>query len=218
MPALHRQQDAYLLRVLACAAGVLLGGVLLFRFWPVHRDAGPAGFPESVEREAILLEEVRPTRQAASPPPPATPATPGAVRENVALAEIELDLPDYAAEPPPSTGTGKTPNALASAASGETYTAAKPVRLAVPEFDGEVPGAGGAVLVRVRVIVEETGRVGTAEILAQESAGPVGGPASLPAHMEASTLDAARRCLFQPARRNGKPVESEYVFEWRIGG
>ena len=82
-------------RFLACLAATLVVLTVAVRFWPE-----PVAAPDEPlmyrtgETERIHIEDIQPTKQAASAPAPPTPLVPILVPDDEYLAEDELDLAD----------------------------------------------------------------------------------------------------------------------------
>lgn len=86
------------------------------------------------------------------------------------------------------------------------YTPPEPVSIVTPEYPeaARVVGATGTVV--VRVVVDGAGRVKEARVVRG-----FGNPAC-----DAAALEAARRCEFRPATRDGVPIESSAYLQFQF--
>ncbi|MDX1419328.1 MAG: TonB family protein [Rubricoccaceae bacterium] len=221
------RERAYRLRALGSLAASVLVVLAAFRLWPP--PDGPAyDNVLRVERpqEAIEIERIEPTVQTRTAPPAPPP-------QDVALPPIEvpdervveeqivrLDVPVLESAPNAPPGPPAPPPAPAGPPQPETGPAPLverpsrspvPVRFSEPAYPPEARREGVRARVRVRVLVDDRGRVEEARIVERVRLGrgdreePV---ADLPYGMDEAALEAARRYQFRPAQDDGRRVRS----------
>ncbi|HEX7070054.1 MAG TPA: energy transducer TonB [Rhodothermales bacterium] len=214
-------KEGYRVRMLAAIAGSLLGMIILVRYWPVSDRPEQLDLADVPPGETIQIEEIRPTRQSSSlKPPPPPPVPPIVVADDVILDQEELDLTD--AFLPIDEGI-PDPGAQPSAgdAARVEYEGPKPIRVVEPEYTRAAHRSRVRAEVVVGVRVDETGRVQEAWVmkrfLLQDDEQPPVEVESLGYGLEEAAMAAAERCVFRPARRNGKPVPSETTLGFGFG-
>ena len=208
-------------RFLAClaAALALLAGAV--RFWPVERAAPePDATWRTGEQERIPIEEIQPTRHAASPPaaPPA-PLTPVLVPEDEYLAEEELDFSDSALslEPSETPATDiRPPVAPAGVTAGPRI-----VRVATPEYTEEARRKRVRAKLVVQVRVNARGRVAEAAVTERfllDEDGQVRESVDILGYgLEEAAIAAANQYMYRPARKNGQAIESRTTITSMLG-
>jgi protein TonB len=185
-----------------------------------------------VEPEPPKLEHHVARRAAApAPPPPAvnTPPPPVA-RSRVALADalpdfglslsgavggdgvaVPLGLPSGQAAAAPRTAPAHRALAAQSGPSStgpacdEPATKPHPISVPQPSYNANATAAGVEGKVRVRITVDETGKVVDASILAGLGYG-----------LDEAALAAARQATFEPATQCGKPVRATFTISMRF--
>jgi len=159
-----------------------------------------------------------PAAEPESPPPPnappPAPAKPGPVRIGISMSSTAT-AGDYAA-PVGNTMYGKAPGRAEDPSSAQPYRSERyvpptqvttlPESLGCPvprsEYPEEAKRLGFEADVKVRLAIDEEGRVTNARALADPGHGL--GPAA--------ERGARRYCHFRPARRNGEAVATDITF------
>lgn len=219
----HHDSDAYRLRLLGCVLAGQLVVWLLMTFWPAPGpDPLEATIYHIAGQEVIPIEEILPTQQSlrAAPPPP--PDIPVVVPDDVVLEpdllfqEQSLTLDRYAEDEAVAEGnTAQGAPTLAAPAVGP-----KPIRFVEPEYPASAQKAGIRAEVTVQVLVDEKGRVTSAEILERfilDRDANRKAVSQLDHGLEDAALRAASDWLFQPARDGGRTVRSYTILTFRFG-
>lgn len=200
-----------LLIQLSLAAGLacVLAAVHL---WPAPRPEPPRTVVDRAGSEIIAVDEILPTRQAATRPRPPAPLPPVAVEDDVVLEEPELSFDDGpialdapALEAPAAAVEGTAPRAGGS-------SSARVVRFQQPEYPREARRKGIRAEIVVEVAVEASGRVGDIRIveryLLSKDAAERTPVEAIGYGIEEAALAVARQWLFRPAREGGRAVRS----------
>jgi len=213
------RNEAYRLRVLGAAAGVLAAALVLVWIWPRSIDS-PSDLPfRDAPTEVVRLQEITPTSQSQklAPPPPA-PLPPIVVAEDV-LVEVDFDgtgplqIEDPDDDARLQEGTDQPTEAQT------TRRGARLLRAVQPRY----PESARSDEVRARVVVEvgvdDTGRVTDVAILRRLLATTSGmeDVERLRYGLEESALDAARRSIFRPAETNGRAVATRTTLTFTFG-
>ena len=213
------RNEAYRLRVLGAAAGVLAIALVLVWVWPRSIDA-PSDLPfRDAPTEVVRLQEITPTSQSQklAPPPPA-PLPPIVVAEDV-LVDVDFDgtgplqIEDPDDDARLQEGTDRPTEAQT------TRRGARLLRAVQPRY----PESARSDEVRARVVVEvgvdETGRVTDVAILRRllATASGMEDVERLRYGLEGSALDAARRSIFRPAETNGRAVATRTTLTFTFG-
>ncbi|MEZ4701374.1 MAG: energy transducer TonB [Rhodothermales bacterium] len=224
---LHRTYDdttAYRLRVLCSILASQLVLWALFRFWPaIQPSTDPEALYHTSGQEVIQMEEILPTRQQQRKPPPPPPTIPVVVPDDVVL-ETELLIEDqmlvleqYGEDEDAVEGqAGAGPPSFQAPSVGP-----KPLRFVEPEYTRDARRNRVRAEVVVQVLVDEKGGVREASVLERFLlSGSNDEKQAVPAlnyGLEESALAAARRWMFQPARKDGQPVRSYTTLTFRFG-
>jgi len=213
------RNEAYRLRVLGAAAGVLAVALVLVWAWPQSIDS-PSDLPfRDAPTEVVRLQEITPTSQSQklAPPPPA-PLPPIVVAEDV-LVEVDFDgtgplqIEDPDDDARLQEGTDRPTEAQT------TRRGARLLRAVQPRY----PESARSDEVRARVVVEvgvdDTGRVTDVAILQRllATASGMEDVERLRYGLEESALDAARRSIFRPAETNGRAVATRTTLTFTFG-
>jgi len=210
----------YAIRAQACLAAALLFAGGLVNLWPLpNPDDNTRPDYRSAGQETIEIEEIVQTRQRAEKPPPPPPILDVVVSDEEIDDDLVLDLPDdFLAF---SEDDGVSPDIPEAAASGlPDLIEPRPVRIVEPEYTREAQRKKIRAEVVVEVLVDERGRVNSARVLERFLLGKdeerlaVG---ELGYGLEESAIDAARRCMFRPARFGGETVRGYKTLRFSFG-
>lgn len=206
---------------LVLALLILIG---IARWWPLPSESPPEDIVyRSSAQEIITIEEIQPTRQQNKPPPPPPPPIPIVVPDDVVIEDqIYVDDAQLAIE------TSVDAQELAAALpAGEASAAkapeigAKPLRFVEAEYPRAALRRKVRAEVVIEVLVDARGQVKEARIVERflyakekEEKEVV---AELAYGLEESALKAAQRWMFQPARKDGQPVQSYYTMTLGFG-
>jgi len=152
----------------------------------------------SIDNEPVrLLEEIPAEMMAAVQPPHALPTKPTAV----AVTEPQTDADD-AVRPTPRRRPAARPSFTVSAvlAPGFDDRSAKILEIVEPVFPQEVIDRQLLGVIRVEVTVSAAGQVTAAQVVGTSGHGL----------LDQVALNTVRKWRFEPARRNGRPVESTF--------
>ena len=207
----------------------LLALIGAFRLWPEIRlkAVNTDVIYDTRGQEVIALEDILPTKQATSRPPPPRPFIPMVVPNESTLEEIEIELSDYVplddygddGEPgeigaPQGTGTGSQTAIRAD-------VGPRTIRFVEPEYSQEARRRGVRAEFVIEVLVNERGRVEESKIVERfligkddEDKQPV---AEVGYGLEEAALSAADRWVFRPARQNGRAVQSYTTLTFTFG-
>ncbi len=166
------------------------------------------------------MEEVQPTRQVRTPPPPPAPLPPVVMPDDRILEDpLDLDadfLPLAEAGPPAPTFTESARDEVPLADTGP-----RPIMIAEPEHPRPARRRGIRAEVAVRVDIDRRGRVTAQTIIERyllsedgQAREPV---ATLGYGLEEAAISASKRWRFRPARKQGQAVSSQYVLTIRFG-
>ncbi|MFW6347642.1 MAG: energy transducer TonB, partial [Cyclonatronaceae bacterium] len=197
-------------RLLGALCGVLLLSIFAFRY--LDWQSAPE-LPPPPAGEALVIEEVIITQQSTRPPPPPRPRLgPPEIAEDPIIND-ELDLPDFDldsefidTEPP---AIGEPEGDMKIVKNPERPPQVRRIVEAVTP--PEAAGLSRRVEVRVRLLVNEEGRVEEVIILQIALISENGSREVVPeigyGILEEVTR-AARGWIFAPARQDGEPVAS----------
>lgn len=216
--------DDYRTRLLACVTASLLLAISAVRFWPNAEEASDLRPVYRVaEQETIEIDEIQPTRQAASAPAPPAPPIPIVVPDDQVLEDVELDFTDglLPIDAPGEEASPEGTSAVTRASASGVTAGPKTVRFVEPEYTKEARRKRIRAELVVRVLVNEQGRVEQSTIVERFLLGD-DGSAKQPVEMlgyglEEAALSAADRWMFRPARKDGKPVASHTVLTFTFG-
>ena len=222
-PAYHSQQR-YVLRILTALAGTLLLLIALVRLWPAEWGEPRDIVYSASGTETIQIEEIQPTSQSREKRPPPPAPLPPIVIPNDALDEFEpLDFTDAALpidEPGEDAERQEGTNAQAVAAQQPDVNA-RLLRYVEPEYTRAARRDGIQAEVVIEVQVSPQGRVEEATVIRRTLLNDAGDAVQtvdvLGYGLEAAALEAARQCLFRPARANGQPVATRTTLTIRFG-
>lgn len=203
---------------MAASLLVALGAVHL---WPPPNDADQRPIYRNLEREAITVEEILPTRQIDAVPAPPAPAIPILVPDDYVLEEPNLDFSDntLAVDNPGEdamAGAGDSDSQVSGATVGP-----KTVRFVEPEYTREARRQRIRAELVVQVLVDERGHVKEATIV-ERFLLDKNGMSKMPVEalgygLEDAALSAADRMMFRPAQKDGKPVASHTLLTFTFG-
>lgn len=222
---------AYGPRILGALALSLLVLTLAFRLWPAEKRI-PEKRYEATPQERIELELIEPTaqvRRAAPPPPPTLPPTlpPIEVPDDVPLPE-EIELEPLDLSPALETIEIDAPPGLEEIEGepeGPVFVERadrrpRTVRPIFADYPSEAERRGIRARVRIRVLVDERGRVQEALVLERlllDKRDREERVAEIGYGVEEAALDAARRTPFRPGRHGGRPVQTYTTLTLSVG-
>ncbi|HLT47053.1 MAG TPA: TonB family protein [Rubricoccaceae bacterium] len=232
------RERLYQTRALGGLAASVLVVLAAFRLWPAAPGPTLADF-ERVERprEQVDIELIEPTVQRetappAPPPPPQDVALPPVevpdervVEERVAVIDLPALEPTVNAPPappsaPPAPPGPPQPEEGPAPLVERPSRSPVPVRFSEPAYPPEARREGIRARVRVRVLVDDRGRVEEARIVERVMLGRGDREElvpSLPYGMDEAALDAARRYQFRPAQDDGRRVRSYTMITCSFG-
>lgn len=221
-PAYHSQQR-YVLRIMAALAGTLVLLIGMVRLWPSDWGQPGAVLYSAAGTETIQIEEIQPTSQSRErrPPPPAP--LPPVVIPNDALDEIvPLDFTDSSLPIDEPGEDAERQEGTAQAATAQRPDVnARLLRYVEPEYTRAARRDDVQAEVVIEVHVNARGRVEEATVvrrtLLDDEGNPVRTVDELGYGLEAAALDAARKCLFRPARVNDESVATRTTLTIRFG-
>ena len=208
-------------RFLACLAATLVVLTVAVRFWPepvTSPDERPVY--RAGETERIRIEDIQPTKHAASAPAPPAPLVPILVPDDEYLAEDELDLADgllpLDASEAPATDAGEQVRPSAGVTAGP-----RTVRFVYPENTQEAKRRRVRAKLVVQVLVNVRGQVEEATVTERfllDENGLVKEPVDILGHgLEEAALSAAVQWMFRPARKDGKAIASRTTLTFTFG-
>lgn len=208
---------------MASLAVTLLLMIGLVRFWPASAPASKAFYDEAGE-ETIQIEEIQPTSQSLElrPPPPA-PLPPVVVPDEVIVDFEPLDFTDAALpiENPGEDTIRQEGTSDRAVAAQRPDVNARLLRYVEPDYTRAARKRDIRAQLVIEVHVDEQGRVQTATVVKRMLLGEAGEPTrtvdQLGYGLEEAALTAARKCLFRPARTNGRPVRTRTTLTIRFG-
>lgn len=216
-------QDYYMRVQLSLILALLvLNGIV--SWWPLPSEPPPDDTIYRVSnQEIITIEEIQPTRQQNKPPPPPPPPIPIVVPDDVVIedqiyvedAMLAIETPDDALELAAALPAGE------ASAAKTIETGAKPLRFVEAEYPRAALRRKVRAEVVVEVLVDARGQVREARIVerflyARDKAEKEA-VTELAYGLEESALEAAQRWMFQPARKDGQPVQSYYTMTLGFG-
>ena len=229
MPAPTRDHDkafSYRVRLLLSVVGAQVLLLALVHWWPdLALNNNDKRIFDTRGQDLIAFEEIQPTQQSQKPPPPPPPLIPLIPEEDV-IFEEEIEITDQPLVLEEYGEDIMQQDAQSTAGAGRSATAAeigpKPLRFVEPEYTRAARRRKIAAEVTVEVLVDEKGLVREAKIVERYLVeGPEDAKRSvneLNYGLEESALAAAQRWMFQPARQNGKPVQSYTTITFSFGG
>ncbi len=207
-------------RFLACLATTLVVLTVAVRVWPVQ-DTSPDLRPvyRVGETERIHIEEIQPTKQAASAPAPPAPLVPILVPDDEYPEEDALDLTgsvlplDVSEAPATDIGEETRPAGVTAGP--------RPIRFVVPEDTNESKRRRVRAKLVVQVLVNDRGQVEEAAVTERfllDEDGLVKEPVDLLGHgLEEAALAAATQYRYRPARKDGKAIASRTTITFTFG-
>lgn len=199
---------------------VLIGCIVLVYVWPTG-GPGRSIVYGAYENDVIQMEEIMPTSQSQDmrPPPPA-PLPPLVVPDNTIIEEpIEFADASLPIDEPGEDARRQEGTAQA-VAMRTPDTNARLLRYAEPDY----PASARKDKLRARLVVEvqvnERGQVEEAAVIERHmSTGnrPMQPVDQVGHGLEAAAVEAARRCLFRPARAGGEPVATRTTLTISFG-
>ncbi len=221
-------EQAYGPRILAALALSLLAVTLAFRLWPTEKREAERRYV-ATPQERIALELIEPTQQsraAAPPPPPSTP--PVEVPDDVPIPDevIELDALDLSpALEPVEIDAPPGLEEIAGEPDGPVFVERADRRpqsrqTVFPDYPREAERRDIRARVRIRVLVDERGRVQETLILERfllDGKDREERVAEIGYGVEEAALDAARRTPFRPGRHGGRPVQTYTTLTLSVG-
>lgn len=219
----YRLRKSYVIRILSSLTATLVLMIGLFQFWPTWEAAPQSITYSSRGDENIQLEEIQPTSHAQQkkPPPPA-PLPPVVVPNDVIIEDEPLEFSDSSlpVENPEDDAVNQEGVAQATAAQRPDQNA-RLLRYVEPDYTRAARDEGIRARIVVEVKVDPQGRVQEASILERTLLSEEGTPVRTVSHLgyglEEAALSAARRCLFRPARVDGKPVPTRTTLTISFG-
>ncbi len=190
------------------------------RFWPLPDDDEPRFNFRLPGQETIEIEQILPTKQIRKKPPPPPPSLEVVVADDEIIEDYELDLPEELIVFTEGTGDESDVDDGAPASGLPDLIEPRPVRIVEPQYTREAQRRKIRAEVVVEVLVDERGQVSTARVIERflldkdEKREVVG---ELGFGLEESAIDAARRCLFRPARYGGRPVSGSKTLRFSFG-
>ncbi len=221
---LQQADRRYETRILASLSATLLLLIGLVHFWPMEAPSEPAmSLYDARGDDIIQIEEIQPTSQSMEkrPPPPA-PLPPVVYPDDAIVEDEPLEFTDVRllVEEPGEDAERKEGAADATAAP-RPDTNARLLRYVEPDYTQAARKDDVRARVVVEIRVDAQGRVQDATILKRMLLDAEGTPTrtvdALGYGLEEAALSAARRCLFRPARTNGKPVATRTTLTISFG-
>jgi len=220
----YRQYHVFRLMVCMIISMLVLIGAI--KLWPEPGQDGPADMLYTISSpEVIQFEEITPTTQRVKPPPPPAPLPPIIVPEDEIIEEdinFEQDFLPLSEEISDVVAELVSRDPVVEPRSRPSVeTAAKPVRVAEPEYTRAAERRNIRAEILVTVVVDTKGRVGNITITDRFLLGQKNSTKQrveqLGYGLEESAVQAAQRWYFQPARVDGVPVRSEYEITFKFG-
>lgn len=221
----ERHERTYRLRILAATAASLVLVIAAFALWPRAKEP-PTVTYVAEPQERFTVEFIEPTRQAAraAPPPPPT-LPPVEVPDDVPLPEEldfeDLDLSPTVAEPieappgPETEGVEEGPRFVESA-----DVRPRMISPVLPDYPREAERRNVRARVRLRVLIDERGRVQEAEIVERlllDGRDREERVAEIGYGVEQAVLEAVSRSRFRPGRHGGEPVQTYMTLTLSVG-
>lgn len=223
----ERHERTYRPRILGATAASLVLVIAAFSLWP-RAKTPPARAYVAEPQEHFTVEFVEPTRQssrAAPPPPPTLP--PIEVPDDVPLPEEVLDFEDLdlspttdpvAIEAPPgpeTEGVDEGPRFVESA-----DVRPRMISPVLPDYPREAERRNVRARVRLRVLIDERGRVQQTEIVERlllDGRDREERVAEIGYGVEEAVLEAVARSRFRPGRHGGQPVQTYMTLTLSVG-
>lgn len=196
--------------------------VFLVKFWPTL-DGEPDTFVYHPRgQEVITIEEITPTSQKKQKPPPPRPLIPVVNDEIEILEDIDFDVADnYLEVDVPEDDVEETDGEIVENTGAQAKVEPRPVRVVEPEYTREARRRNVRAEVVVEALIDERGRVQTVKIIEMYLLGKTQEDRELVQNLgyglEESATEAASKWMFRPARNNGQPVSSYYIFSLKMG-
>lgn len=181
------------------------------RLWPAQSTSPPDLSMVARGQETIQIEDIVQTRQVKKKPPPPPPPVPVVVPDDEIIDDYDLDN-DMAFLAVDEDVEGEQPENEGAPIGGGSREA-HPVRIVQPLYPSGAEKKNIRALITIRVRVDENGQVTDAEVVDRflldkndnQTAVAVVGYG-----LEESALEAAKKTLFRPARKNGERVAGYY--------
>lgn len=216
----HFDRDHYTLRLLASiiVAQVLI--LLCVKLWPLPLTPRPLDTVYS-NPETLQMEEVVTTRQTRRPPPPPPPLPPVIQPEEIILEDnLSLDFDPLTVNRPPINEIPVKPESNLSNGPA-TSEPPKPIRIVTPEYPRSARRRKIRAEVVIALIVDKQGHTQSPQILERYLLDKKGNSRTLVDELgyglEEAAINAARRSLFRPAKKDGIPVESNHRLTFKFG-
>ena len=192
-------------------------------FWPSLSEDNSGLVFDSRGQEVIQAEEIQQTRQEKNRPAPPVPAPPIIMPDDFILDDIEIEIADVSLT---LEAPGKDKEEVKGTTEGASFAARadagpSPIRISVGDYPREAERKNVRAEIVIEVLVNEMGHVTEARVVERfllskdqkqrEIVAVVG------YGLEESALDAAKRYLFSPARKNNKKVSSYTTLTFRFG-
>ncbi|MFT4605766.1 MAG: protein TonB [Rhodothermales bacterium] len=222
---IEKERQDYTIRMGGCVVLALLLLISAFNFWPTEPGTVADIVYDARSQELIQIEEIQPTQQRQSRPPPPAPLTPVIVPDDLILDEIEIELTDELV----TADTGddnqqEEDGAEVPVSGGSTQPDAGPraFRVVHPKYTDEAKRRSVKAEVVVEVMVNKSGKVESAQvverfILRGRDNDEREAVAELGYGLEDAAITAAQQWMFRPARENGQRVNSLTRFTLRFG-
>lgn len=208
-----------------CVVLALLLAISAFEFWPMSTDSVADIVYDARSQELIQIEDIQPTQQKQSRPPPPAPLPPVIVPDDVILDEIEIELTDELV----TADTGEDnqqeeegTDVPVSGGSTQPDAGPRAFRVVHPKYTDEAKRRSVRAEVVVEVLVNKSGKVESAAVVERFLLGGRDNDeremvAVLGYGLEEAAIAAAQQWMFRPARENGRRVNSLTRFTLRFG-
>lgn len=211
--------DRYRLMVMGSMVVVLLLAVLLVTFWPAASGDGDLPFSDTAA-EFVQIDEIQPTShsQELAPPPPAP--LPPVVRPVDEIIETQFDASGPLMVDNPGDDARQSDGASQAVAARLPDVGARLLRAVQPQYPSAAKQSGLKARVVVEVAVNDQGRVTEASVVERVRLGEGERPQAvgqLGYGIEQAALRAARRSLFRPAEKGGRPVSTRTQLTFTFG-
>lgn len=222
-----RHERTYRLRILGALAASLVLVLAAFALWPARQPA-PAPTYTAAPQEHVPLELIAPTRQtprAAPPPPPMLP--PVEVPDDVPIPEEDLDFEELdtavdpvALEAPPGPEEADGPEDAGPVFVERADVRPRMISPVLPDYPREAARRDIRARVRLRVLIDERGRVQETEIVERlllDGRDREERVAEIGYGVEQAVLEAVARSRFRPGRHGGQAVQTYMTLTLSVG-